>query len=181
MAGETVLFTENIVGKGNPSEVEAVRLHDGGPLWHVPDPFDVVDADDHLVVLTGDGPVARGRDATTGAARWDVPGVWPRFVAGDRVLAVVSAEAPDRHAADSAVVGLDAATGGELWSLADRYTRSEVAFVAGDVALVYARPAGTDTERDAAVVIDVSSGADDRRMVVRIPGRTPVTAAYTVR
>ncbi|HEY0452850.1 hypothetical protein [Actinophytocola sp.] len=99
-----------------------------------------------------------------GATRWDVPGVWPRFVAGDRVLAESSSQAPDLDAADSTVVGLDAATGQQLWSLADRYTRSEVAFVAGDVALVYARPAGTDTERDVAVMIDVSSGAEITRL-----------------
>jgi outer membrane protein assembly factor BamB len=85
-------------------------------------------------------------------------------VAGDRVLAEASSKAPDLDAADSTVVGLDAATGQQLWSLADRYTRSEVAFVAGDVALVYARTAGTDTERDVAIMIDVSSGAEITRL-----------------
>ncbi len=48
--------------------------------------------------------------------------MWPRFVAGERV------------------VGLDAATGQQVWSLADRYARSSVVLVAGNVALVYAHP-----------------------------------------
>jgi putative pyrroloquinoline-quinone binding quinoprotein len=123
-----------------------------------------VDADDHLVLLGGEGPVARGLDAATGATRWETRDVWPRFVAGDRVVAEVSSRAPDQDAADSVVVGLDAASGRQVWSLADRYARSEVEFVAGDVALVYARPTGADTDRDAVVMIDVSTGAEITRL-----------------
>lgn len=164
VAGEDVLFTDYIPASGEPPEVAAVRLRDAGPLWSVPEPSDAVDADDRLVLLGGDGPVARALDSATGATRWDARGLWPRFVAGDRVLAEVGSQAPDLDAADSAVVGLDATSGRRVWSLADRYARSEVELVAGDVALVYAHPADADTDRDVAVVIDVSTGAEITRL-----------------
>ena len=69
VAGETVLFADYVPEPGKQPEVAAVRLRDASPLWHVPDPYDVVDADDRLVVLTGDEPVARGRDAVGRSGR----------------------------------------------------------------------------------------------------------------
>jgi outer membrane protein assembly factor BamB len=148
----------------------ALRLKDASPLWRVPRPtghYEIVAADERIVLLSlgarGDQPVARAIGAADGATTWETPGVWARFVAGDRVLGTVSSQPPDLAADDSYVVGLDAATGQRVWSLEGRYQRSEIGFVAGAVALVYTRagaPESASAPRDAATIIDMASGAE---------------------
>jgi outer membrane protein assembly factor BamB len=73
VAGDYVLFADYILARDKPPEVAAVRPRDASPLWSVADPYNVVDADGHLVLLNGDAPVARGLDAATGATLWGRP------------------------------------------------------------------------------------------------------------
>jgi outer membrane protein assembly factor BamB len=176
IAGDAVLFA-GYFSDGEQSTA-ALRLSDGEPLWLASGEYGVADADDHLVVVRlGEQPHTRALDATTGVPRWDAPGLWPRFVAGNRVLTEISSKEPDQDADDSTLVALDAESGKQVWSLVDRYTRSEVAFVAGDVALVYARAAGE--ARDRVVVLDASTGAEITRLGWDWGARTTCATDHT--
>jgi hypothetical protein len=165
VGGEPVVFLSAAQG----AKV-ALRLEDASQLWQVPAVGRTMDADDQTVLLSDDAPTARALSAVDGTTKWETPGVWGQYLAGHRVLGAVSSDRPGRGAADSYVVGLDAATGQRVWSLEGRYQRSELGFVAGDLALVYARPASGapkpdgEVHRDAAVLIDVATGAEVANM-----------------
>jgi hypothetical protein len=91
------------------------------------------------------------------------------------VLGAVSSQPPDLDAADSAVVAMDGATGKQVWSLADRYRRSEVGFVTGDVALLYVR---AETGHDDVVLVERRparrSSGSGRTSAVRTRARATV-------
>jgi hypothetical protein len=127
--------------------------------------FDVVAADDRTVLLTvgarQDRPVTRALGAANGSTRWDAKGVWGQAVTEGRVLGAVSSQPPELAAADSTVVGLDGATGKQVWSLSDRYGRSEVGFVTGSVALLYVR---AEPRHDDVVLVDTATGAEIERL-----------------
>lgn len=175
MGNEWVLFVSYVNTGGSEAEtsIAALRLRDASPLWKAPPPgpFDIVDANDRVVLLLKkpslDQHMVHVASASNGSTMWETADIWPHSVAGDRVLGVVSAHPPGVVPyEDSYVVGLDAATGQRLWSLESRYQRSEIGFVAGDLALVYVWPKAdgpireAGAARDSVVLIDVASGAE---------------------
>lgn len=173
MENEWVLFVSYVENAEAESSIAALRLQDASPLWKVPPPgpFDIVDANDRVVLLLKtpslDQHMVHVISASNGSTMWETPDIWPHSVAGDRVLGMVSAHPSGVVPYEASyVVGLDATTGQRLWSLESRYQRSEIGLVAGDLALVYVwpKPDGPIREagagRDSVVLIDVASGAE---------------------
>lgn len=161
--GDWLAFVNHgFVGYVYETSVAAVRMTDAEMVWQMNVPvghFEAVDADEKTVLLTVaeelDSPVARVVRLEDRVTLWEAPGVWPHSLAGQRVLGTVSSRPPTEVPQDSVVVGMDAATGKQVWRLG-RFDRSEIGFVAGDLALVYGRVAGID--RDAVSVVDVTTG-----------------------
>lgn len=102
-------------------------------------------------------------DVATGTKRWEQTGVWPRAITGDTVVGERSLHRPlpsdpTGELADSTVVALDVGTGAQKWDLAERFARSRVPIVEGDVALVVG---GKSENLDDAVseVVELDTGA----------------------
>lgn len=147
----------------------AIRVDDGSVRWKSPSErfrsgFDFVVAADQQTVLGRAGGtsaqpvVAVAAKAEDGSPLWQKPGVWPRAVANNRVIGTASDRKPELKLGPAHVVGLDAGSGKEVWSLRDDYARSVVDNVIGDVALVFVqRAAGSGEE---AVLIDIDTGKE---------------------